>query len=167
MKLFQNGIGIKSIKVIQSLLRAIERFKVGLVPDQEGRKTGPNTESNSVYLLYINDWHQWKLFEAKCNTRLFPYCGRRHDVNVIHTPNGLHQLIDDNHYNSLQNVYTYNSSKCEVIVYNESLSDYKTTKREWRLESSNIVESDIFRHLGALNENNMSLDDSVQEFSLN
>ena len=48
------------------------------------------------------------------------------DVMLMsYTKSGLQRLMTKCYINSLQNDYTYNSSKSKVVVYNETDADYR------------------------------------------
>ena len=65
--------------------------------------------------------------------------------------------------NSIHNNYTYNHTKCKVIVCHKSANEYKNANREWNLGPNSVDEGTTYLHWGNHNETNMNLDENVQE----
>ena len=51
-------------------------------------------------------------------------------------------------------------------MYNERLFEYKHSQCNWSLGVNSVEEGDSFLHLGVVNDKNISLDQSVQEYCL-
>jgi len=64
------------------------------------------------------------------------------------SPVGLQSMLDTCHRNTTEDRYRYNATKCRVIVYNESRTDYKLSQRRWTMGESEVSESTTYTHLG-------------------
>ena len=90
-----------------------------------------------MYLFYSNDLMDSLDASEDCfKLNTFKYgCPTVADDMLLHsfTKNGLQRLMDLCYSNSIHNNYTYNHTKCKVIVYNESSNGYKNANREWNV----------------------------------
>lgn len=120
-----------------------------------------------MYLVYINDLMDVIDASEDCfklyNTRYGCPTVADDMMLISYTKNGLQHLMNLCYDNSVRNNYSYNASKCKVVVYNETNSDYKQAERKWTLGPNSVEEGDKFLHLGITNFKNPSLDTSVNE----
>ena len=76
------------------------------------------------------------------------------------TKNGLEQLMSICHNNYIREIYTYNANKCNVVVFNERLSN---PHRLWRLGPSIVNEIDKYVHLGILCNKDICLNENIKD----
>ncbi len=84
-------------------------------------------------------------------------------VIVSLVKHGLDALMDTCYQHSIQDHYLYNSAKCNVLVFNESNSEYSSSSRSWHLGPNIVTETSSYVHLGVLCEKNMSLNDNIDD----
>ena len=58
--------------------------------------------------------------------------------------------------------FEYNQAKCAVVVFNESIKDYKSSNRSWKLGHYHVNETDKYTHLGINLCKYMDIDDNVK-----
>ena len=157
IKLYKTGIDISVFKIIKNLLTDIYSCvrSDGITSDWfqilKGARQG-QILSASLYLVYINDImndlnacsDSYKL----CDTNFGCPTVADDMMLMSYTKSGLQRLMTKCYINSLQNDYTYNSSKSKVVVYNETDADYRQQKRIWALGPDSVDESSQFNHLG-------------------
>ena len=74
---------------------------------------------------------------------------------------GLDQMLNICFTNSCKWRIEYQPSKCTVVVYNESESDYRRSNRIWKMGEANIEEGKSYKHLGIPCDKFLSLDENV------
>ena len=58
--------------------------------------------------------------------------------------------------------YDYNHKKCAVVVFNESVKEYKASTRTWKLGNDTVCEKEKYVHLGILCNKYMDIDENVE-----
>lgn len=119
----------------------------------QGTKQG-GVISPFFYLVYIDQLLR-DLERGKCGMNLYGIeCSSPtvadDMVLVSYSKNGLQTMIDMCYMYSCKWRYKYNSSKCKVIVFNESKVDYITRNRTWHLGNNELEECENYTHLGII-----------------
>ena len=55
----------------------------------------------------------------------------------------------------------YNVLKCNVLVCNETIAEYKRSNRQWKLGTEDLSETDKYTHLGIVCTKKMDMKDNV------
>ena len=84
-------------------------------------------------------------------------------VLVSFSKHGLDHMLNICHNYAMKWRYEYNPSKCAVIVFNKSNTDYKKTQRQWMLGNKPLAEVEHYTHLGIVCDKFMSIENSVKE----
>jgi len=170
-KLNYCGISMNFMKIIFSLLENIYTcFKSdGIYSDwfeiQKGVRQG-QCLSAFFYVIYITSLLE-KLdvnkYGLKIDRSSFACPTVADDMMFFSmSPVGLQSMLDTCHRNTTEDRYRYNATKCRVIVYNESRTDYKLSKRRWTMGESEVSYSTTYTHLGVPCDKYHQLDENVQ-----
>ncbi len=86
-------------------------------------------------------------------------------ILISFSRNGLLNMMNTCYRYSQKWRYTYNSTKCNVIVFNESKSDYTNSNRSWSLGEEIVHECEQYTHLGIICNKYMNLYINASEAS--
>ena len=169
-KLFRKDIDQHTVSCIMSMYkdsRSVVRYN-GLLSDPisilQGTRQG-GVSSPSMYLLFIEDL----IVELEESGYGFCMVGNQcsslsvaDDMALLSFSKcGLQAMINICYRYSLKWRFSYNASKCSVVVYNESKNVYKSQSRSWLLGQDLIHEGKNYNHLGVNVDKFMNFSDNV------
>ena len=172
LKLYRTGIKKSIFKIILSMFENVyscvksQGQSSDWFPILQGTRQG-QVMSPYLYLVFINDLMD-KLDQSPYGLKINDTgysCPTSADDMVLSslTKNGLEKLMSICHNNSIHEKYTYNANKCNVVVFNERLSDSQRNPRLWRLGQNIVEETYTYVHLGILCSKDMSLNENIKD----
>ena len=172
LKLYKTGVNKSIFKVILNMFENVYSCVKShgqtsdWFPILQGTRQG-QVMSPYLYLIFINDLMD-KLDKSPYGLKINDSgygCPTSADDMVLSslTKNGLEQLMSICHKNSIRERYTYNANKCNVVVFNERLSDSPNNLRQWRFGQCFINETDKYVHLGILCSKDMCLRENIKD----
>ena len=84
-------------------------------------------------------------------------------VLVSYSKHGLDRMLNTCHNYAMKWRFEYNPSKFAVIVFNESNTDSKKTRRQWMLGNKALTEVEHYTHLGIVCDKYLSIENSVKD----
>lgn len=166
VKLYKTGLHVMLFKAIMSFfgncLSCVKSngYTSDWFPILQGTRQG-QCMSPLLYLVFINEL----MNEIESN----PYCFRIGDLRcgcptsaddmvvLSNVKHGLDALINLCYTNSKRERYLYNATKCNTVVFNDTMS----TERSWKMGDETIHETNSYLHLGVQCNKHLDLSENI------